>query len=570
MLFGFFIEKLSEVNMKISRGQIKGVIFGHSVGDALGVPVEFLSREELSRSPVTDMMGYGTYPYPKGTWSDDTSMSLAALDVLSCGYSDLDEIMENFIKWYKDGEYTPAGICFDIGSTCARAINTYLENGRDAYACGQNTEQANGNGSLMRIHPFVLYIASMRDEMTREDVSLINRASSLTHSHPRSSAGCIIFASVLLELLKEPVKNSVYAGIKKSSLLFPSLKEAKHYSRLFNEDFKNIEIDEIKSSGYVVDTLEAAIWCILNTDSYHDCVLKAVNLGDDTDTVGAVAGALAGALYGFEGIDKSWIDALLKYDYIDEMCERAYRVWNTRANIVDLHAHLIPEVDDGASTFEMSLEMLKSLHAMGVNTVFCTSHNNYFEGVSEVYYNNFDKLSRLLEKELPTMRLYHGCEMHTLMKTVDDNLRGLNYGQSRTLAETRYVLTEFNTSTDFYEIKAVVKRLLSEGLIPIIAHAERYVCLSDNKLVDELIGLGAYIQINAYSIVKETSKDIKSRAREMLENKQVAFIGSDAHRTTHRPPDILDGVRYIYAKLSRDYADDICFRNAERLILKLS
>ena len=140
--------------------QIKAIMLGHAVGDALGVPVEFESRDKLSKSPVTDMIGYGSYPVPAGAWSDDTSMSLAAMDVLSRGKLDDFDIMTNFVKWLENGAFTPIGKAFDVGHTCLKAIRRFIglidSKEADVIFYGFDGEYDNGNGSLMRIHPFSL------------------------------------------------------------------------------------------------------------------------------------------------------------------------------------------------------------------------------------------------------------------------------------------------------------------------------------------------------------------------------------------------------------------------------
>ena len=165
-------------------------MIGHAVGDALGVPVEFASREEIAENPVTDMEGFGTYPYPAGTWSDDTSMSLAALDSLAKGHICWDDIMNNFGKWLQDGEYTPFGEAFDLGRTCLNAIINYFRNGTPATDSGGIDEHSNGNGSLMRIHPFALYEYAKGSF----NLDIIHQASALTHAHERSKMACGIYS----------------------------------------------------------------------------------------------------------------------------------------------------------------------------------------------------------------------------------------------------------------------------------------------------------------------------------------------------------------------------------------
>ncbi len=307
---------------------IKAVILGHAVGDALGVPVEFASRAELDDEPVTDMTGFGTYPVPAGSWSDDTSMSLCALDVLADNAYDLEKIMENFGKWYDEDAFTPTGETFDVGNTCSFAIENYFAGSANVDHCGLTGEQNNGNGSLMRIAPFALYLYYHRDSLTASEMlDRIHRASALTHAHERSKVGCGLYSMILWHLLSDKDKRTVYTGLRRAVSFYGENPQLRYYERMLSFDFEKLRREEIRSSGYVVDTLEAAVWCLLTTDSYRECVLKAVNLGDDTDTVAAVAGSLAGALYGYEAIPKEWLEKLQGRDYIEKMCERAAENW---------------------------------------------------------------------------------------------------------------------------------------------------------------------------------------------------------------------------------------------------
>ncbi len=316
--------------MNLTLNQIKSVIFGGAVADALGVPVEFSSRVELRNAPVTDMEGYGAYPVPAGSWSDDTSMTLCTFESLCKNEIDLDDVMQNFGKWYYDDEFTPTGEMFDVGNTCSTAIDNYFKNKKSATECGLDNDRSNGNGSLMRIHPMVLYLYSKGKRFSKNELKSIYDVSALTHAHMRSKIGCGIYAFILETLLDAPIKESVEVGKIKALKLLSKEKEFDHYIRIYSDDFENLPESEIKSGGYVVHTLEAALWCLLNTSSYEECVLKAVNLGDDTDTVASVAGTLAGALYGYDAIPEKWINTLLKKDYINDMCERAYKAWSVQ------------------------------------------------------------------------------------------------------------------------------------------------------------------------------------------------------------------------------------------------
>lgn len=303
--------------------KVKSVMIGHAVGDALGVPVEFASREEMDNSPVEDMEEGGTYDMPKGAWSDDTSMSLATLDSISSNTIDYEDIMCKFCDWFDKAKYTPSDLVFDIGNATRKSILLHALNKVPALECGQKSDRDNGNGSLMRIHPISLYLAN-KDMSIEDKIEIIHNASSLTHSHIRSKIACGIYSFVLWELLKKPDKESILVGLNNARDFYSNYEELSHYNRLFGKTFIITKRDDIRSSGYVVDTLEAVIWCLLTTSNYKDCVLKAVNLGDDTDTIAAIAGGLAGALYGYDNIPQKWRDTLIKREYIEGLCEKAF------------------------------------------------------------------------------------------------------------------------------------------------------------------------------------------------------------------------------------------------------
>lgn len=323
--------------------KIKAVMLGHAVGDALGVPVEFCSREELIENQVTSRQGYGSYQVPAGAWSDDTSMSLCTLESLTQGKIDYNDIMQNFGKWYYEDAFTPTGEMFDVGTTCSFAIHNYHKVGCGFHDCGLNEEKANGNGSLMRIHPMALYLYTRKDLSIEEKIEIIHQTSALTHAHERAKIACGIYSIVLWEILDHPeVPFIARKGLSKANRFYARKSDEflTHYSNMLMrrigliswnfedpDEFKPATRDDIKSSGYVVDTIEAAMYCLLKTKSYKDCVLMAVNLGDDTDTVAAIAGGLAGALYGCEAIPQEWLETLIKRDYIEDMCERANKAW---------------------------------------------------------------------------------------------------------------------------------------------------------------------------------------------------------------------------------------------------
>ncbi len=279
-------------------------IMGFVVGDALGVPVEFKKRDTYE---VSSMIGYGTYHQPPGTWSDDSSMTLATLESMArLGKIDWNDLMENFFSWYEHGDFTPYQEVFDIGGATRNAMERYC-NGASPLECGGTSVMDNGNGSLMRILPLAFVAHSVED---------IYNVSALTHAHPISKTACVIYIAIAKALMNGMDKETAW---KKAC----SLTELPEFSRL--PDLQDLPREKIKSSGYVVDTLEAAFWCLLNTNTYQDCVLTAVNLGEDTDTVAAIAGGLAGILYGIGGelgIPEAWIDQIARKDWIEELCRR--------------------------------------------------------------------------------------------------------------------------------------------------------------------------------------------------------------------------------------------------------
>lgn len=305
--------------------KIYNTIYGAIVGDALGVPVEFKEREWLSENPVSTMKGYGTYSLPKGSWSDDSSMMLCLADSIGQQKKmDYEDIMKRFWAWFKHSKYTPDHRTFDYGRTCAKAIFRFHD-GNEPLLCGGREERDNGNGSLMRIAPLPLYLFSKYgpDAMEKEECfELIHNVSSLTHAHPISLIGCDIYCSIMIEILKGTEKSALqgYALPKIGKYLnsHPEFNDAMmKYDRIFHMNFKDTSENLIRSFGYVVDTLEAALWCFLNTENYKDCVLKAVNLGFDTDTVACVAGSMAGLYYG--DIPEEWIKDIRNKKLIDEI-----------------------------------------------------------------------------------------------------------------------------------------------------------------------------------------------------------------------------------------------------------
>ena len=310
------------------KQRIRSAIFGLCVADALGVPVEFQSRAALDRNPVTGMRGHGTHNQPAGTWSDDSSMTLALLSSLANGL-DYEDIMRRFYRWLDKGEYSPYGSVFDVGITCRAAIRRFVDHDTDPIDCGSFREQDNGNGSLMRILPLLFYLhARFGDNFWQhgEAAEIIHNVSALTHAHPRSQAACGIYLSIGQALMGGgTLDESVRLGTRRAFDYYEQrprfAAEMHHYHPMLAGDFAATPRAQIKGSGYVVDTLNAAVWCLLNGKSYAESALLAVNLGEDTDTVAAVAGGLAGLYYGLDGIPADWIALIPRREWIAALCD---------------------------------------------------------------------------------------------------------------------------------------------------------------------------------------------------------------------------------------------------------
>ena len=308
----------------MKKDKVIGGLVGVCVGDALGVPVEFVSRDKLRLNPIKDMVGYGTYNQPPGTWSDDSSLTLCLAESLCKGFN-IHDIADKFIKWLFEGYWTPYGETFDVGNTTYIAISR-LKSGVDPLDAGPKDEFSNGNGSLMRILPLSFYVEKMNKE---EQFEISHKVSRLTHGHLRSQMACGIYIQIAVNLLKGNSPEVAYEKAKEISLDYysrePYLHELRHFDRILKSDIRKLPLDLIKSTGYVIDTLEAALWSFLNSKTFRDAVLTAVNLGGDTDTIGVVAGGLAGIYYGYSAIPKDWVKKITKVDEIIELSERLFK-----------------------------------------------------------------------------------------------------------------------------------------------------------------------------------------------------------------------------------------------------
>jgi ADP-ribosylglycohydrolase len=305
-----------------TRNYLKDLLYGVCVGDALGVPVEFESREVLKKKPITKMCYGGVHNQMKGTWSDDSSLTFCLAESIIEGY-DIHKLANKFIAWRKDGYWTARGKVFDIGNTTRESIIN-LSKGLHPTLAGGSSEIDNGNGSLMRILPLVILTKHLN---IQERFDLAKEVSSFTHAHNRSVIACFYYLEFALQIMERKDKFEIYNNLKTTVSNFLNASEIysdeiNHFDRLLKENIYELNEDDIQSGGYVIHTLEASVWCLLTSDNYAIAVLKAINLGGDTDTTGAVTGGLAGLLFGFKSISKDWFFAIAKKNEINQLIHR--------------------------------------------------------------------------------------------------------------------------------------------------------------------------------------------------------------------------------------------------------
>ena len=234
--------------------------------------------------------------------------------------------------------------------------------------------------------------------------------------------------------------------------------------------------------------------------------------------------------------------------------------------IVDLHMHVVPGIDDGSRSIEESLQMLKCAAEQGVTDVFCTSHNGYCQDDGERYLASFLRLKDAVTEAKINVRIHKGCEILCAGEYIDDIIYGLDIGAFSTLGNSNHVLAELYPDAKPSEALTIVKALTEHGYKPIIAHMERNYNIT-SLMVRLLIQSGTMIQVNAFSFVDEADGEIRERARELLRKQYVHFIGSDAHRIDHRPPNMLGGIQYILNNVDKEYATEILRGNAKQLII---
>lgn len=312
-------------------------LYGLAVADALGVPYESEELSAMRENPCTGMVGFGHHNQPAGSWSDDTSMTLCMADSL-CKDFDLNDMMRKFSQWRNKHFYTATGVVFDSGRCCRKAISRYMD-GVPAEFCGDSTFNGNGNGALMRMLPVALYQCRFSpgdDDHLESFLEPIHAASSLTHAHTIGLICCGLYALTLRELLyntdsKKTLTDIAQSAFDKGKLAYTHINDefAAYINdpKYFDDPVKLImrAEEELPTWGYALNTWNIALWSLMTTDNYRDCVLKAVNLGGDADTDASVAGAIAGVIYGKDAIPMEWVNALLNKPLLDQIAEKFTR-----------------------------------------------------------------------------------------------------------------------------------------------------------------------------------------------------------------------------------------------------
>ncbi|MGI1670233.1 MAG: ADP-ribosylglycohydrolase family protein [Neptuniibacter sp.] len=291
------------------QDRFQGCLIGLAVGDAIGTTLEFKHRGSFE--PITDMVGGGPFFLKPGQWTDDTSMAICLAESLidRKGFDAADQ-MDRYLQWWKQGKNSSTGKCFDIGTTVANALHAYQSSKKPF--CGDTDPMSAGNGSLMRLAPVILFYYTAPDYY-----HYIMDSSRTTHSAPECLDACCYLGSLIKQIL---------SGTHRSELMrLDYTPKSKKVARIANLDFLKKTKDQIKGSGYVIECLEAALWCFYKTDNFNDAVLLAANLGDDADTTAAVCGQIAGAYYGLSGIRGDWYKKLYENERILSLAINLYQ-----------------------------------------------------------------------------------------------------------------------------------------------------------------------------------------------------------------------------------------------------
>lgn len=297
------------------RERFRGALLGLAAGDALGTTVEF--EPPGSFAPLTDIVGGGPFGLKPGQWTDDTSMAICLAESLveRSGFDARDQ-MKRYLRWYRQGYHSSTGVCFDIGITTSAALHRFESTGEPM--SGPTAPDTAGNGSLMRLAPVALFYSGD----PRAAVRYAAQSSRTTHGNPAAVDACRYFAGLLVGaasgVAKDQLLGEMYSPVREGWTETPLVPEIEEVAR---GSFRRRQPPEIRGSGYVVRSLEAALWALHHHDDFRSGALAAVNLGEDADTTGAIYGQLAGTLYGAGGIPASWRERIWNGAQIEELAD---------------------------------------------------------------------------------------------------------------------------------------------------------------------------------------------------------------------------------------------------------
>ncbi len=286
------------------KDKFEGALVGLAVGDAVGTTLEFKPRGTFD--PITDMEGGGPFRLRKGEWTDDTSMALClANSLLTKKGFDPEDQMNRYCNWLRVGYMSSTGDCFDIGGTVMNALDKYIED-LDPFS-GSIDEDSAGNGSLMRLAPIPIFYASNRELA----VKYAGESSRTTHGTAECIDSCRLFASLIIEAYTATSKEDIFKQCDYEAY-------APKVIGIANSAFLSKSYDELTGSGYVIESLESALWCFVNSESFEEAILLSANIGNDADTTAAICGQIAGAYYGFSGIPEKWSSAIVMANEIKQ------------------------------------------------------------------------------------------------------------------------------------------------------------------------------------------------------------------------------------------------------------
>lgn len=304
------ITKKAAPTLNNEKDRSQGCLVGLAVGDAVGTTLEFKRRDTYEH--LTDMVGGGPFSLPVGAWTDDTSMALClAVSLLeSQGFNAKDQ-MQKYCHWWHDGYMSSTGECFDIGGTVSAALRRFETTGEPM--SGETSSHSAGNGSLMRLSPVVQFYYPDKAQA----IHYARESSRTTHGAPECLDACQIFAELLVRAIGGMAKSEIMANVE-------FYYSTDYVRRVASMDFTDMSREQVKGSGYVMESLEAALWCFQTTDNFKDAILLAANLGDDADTTAAICGQISGAYYGTSNIPTEWINKLVQKDEILAIAEGLY------------------------------------------------------------------------------------------------------------------------------------------------------------------------------------------------------------------------------------------------------